>query len=125
MLGALTGIKLAVAGALLAAVLGLGWTAKHEYDAAAAARAQVAAQALQLATYQADAKANDTALSAAQAAIAARNARSSNTRNLIHAAPATATCASSPAISAALGGLRSPAAATGTPARAEHAAHVH
>ncbi len=123
MIPGLAEAKLAAAALAFAAVLGLGWSAKHEYDSAHSLSEQVSADKLQIDEIRVEAARVEAGLTQVAAAATARADAATALRNRIHAAPSTSTCAASPAVAALLDGLRSsnggPAAAPGS-GRAAH-----
>jgi len=121
-------LRTALLAALAAAMLALGLYAWWQHHAAASAR-QEAAEALAavqqrntaLAQLQALHAREVTALERQASDAAARTARMTPTRRNVDAAPVTTACAVSPAMRAALDGLRRPAAPGGTDAAAGRA----
>jgi hypothetical protein len=118
----------AAAGVVLAALIAWGWL-NHRAAAAADERATLA----EAAVAQRDIALTDLkALHARQVAALerqateaeARVARMAPIRRAIDAAPVTQACAASPAVAAALRGLRNAATASGTPGRTSQPASL-
>jgi hypothetical protein len=114
--------KVAGIAALLAGLLAGGVWLVGEHDARVLAEARAAEQAAQIAAIQADHTREVTALQASAADFQARAARTTAIRSSIDAAPHTMGCADSPAIGAALDGLRRHPAASGAGAAPGRAA---
>lgn len=102
--------KLLRYGALALAVVAGGWFLLHQHDARVRAEAQLSAQAARLSALMADHKRVVAALEAESTAAAARVRALETTRKAVYASPRTTGCADSPAVRAALDGLRKPPA---------------
>lgn len=117
MLGILSlipGRALLYAGVAVAALAAGAW-ALHQHDARVVAEQRADAQALAISQMQADHARAVAALETRAAEAEARAEASATIRSAIHAAPVTSACASSPAVRAALDGLRGRAGANGDP----------
>ena len=100
--------KVALWGALGAALVVGAVFLLHQHDARVLAEQRAAEQAQRIAAIQADNARVVAALEADKAALVARQHALERTRRTIYAAPVTTGCASSPALNDALDGLRAP-----------------
>jgi hypothetical protein len=105
--------KVAGIAALLAGLIAGGVWVVREHDARVLAEALAAEQAVQIAAIQADHVREVAALQAAAADAQAHAARTIAIRSSIDATPHTMGCANSPAIGAAVDGLRRHSVASG------------
>ena len=117
-------LRLAAVALVLVALAGSAFAAKHFYDLSHSLASRVAEQDRTLTSYAADAARYGAALTAAAEDARARSAATAALRWRISHAPRTTACAASPAVAAALDGLRGPGVATAAPAAAPGAAVV-
>ena len=96
----------------LLTIFALAFAAHHEHQRAITAEAKISAAQAETAAIRAQAAASITALESVAARTNARTQAIGHIRDEIHAAPASSSCADSPAVRALLTGLRERSAGT-------------